>query len=320
MTGRPLLPDRLPRLRPAAPAGDGAQGGADRLPGRSTADLVLAGLGGWTVTRGEAPPLPPGPWTWSDGRSSFARRLPGEPERVLLRTDFIGSALVRPGDRSILLHDLLDEGLAGQWVVDQVAPRVLSHLGDLVIHAGAAMPADGAAILVVGPSGRGKSTLAAFLHQQGWPAPGDDAMVVRPGGGGATVRSVYPRLKLRQDSGSRLYPAAAAPSPGWKVSIDLPGPPPAAAPRLVAIFCLGGGEGAAGCRAEPLAASRTCLELVRNSYALDPADPGRAGLRLRQAGEVANAVPGFRLAYPRDYARLPEVREAILGALAGVLR
>ena len=321
--GRPLsglsaAPECGPLAPPTYPGGPDLLERPILSPDPLTVDLGLAGLGDWTLSRGHAPALPPGAWTWEDDQGTFARRLPGEPERLLLRTDFVGSALISPKDRTILLHDLVDEALAGQWLIDQVAPRLLSHLGDLVVHAGAVQPESGRAILIVGPSRHGKSTLTGFLHQGGWPALGDDAMMIRPAPAGATVRSVYPRLMLRHDSGARLYPSATASSPGGKLSIAVPSG--AADVPLAAVFCLGGREGAADCRTESLSPAQACLELLRNSYALDPADRDRASLRLRLAGTVANAVPAFRLTYPRDYARLPEVREAIRMALAAGCR
>ena len=62
------------------------------------------------------------------------------------------------------------------------------------------------------------------------------------------------------------------------------------------------------CRVTP---AETCIELLRSSFALDPVDRQRASHRLATSGAVANAIPGFRLNYPRVWNRLDEVRHLI---------
>ena len=58
------------------------------------------------------------------------------------------------------------------------------------------------------------------------------------------------------------------------------------------------------------------MALVENSFSLDPSDVSEAAKRLDAASAVARNVPMFQITYPRDYARLPEVRAAILGQVA----
>lgn len=289
--------------------------------GSQSRALGLVGLDGWTVRRAAPPPLPEGPWTWTDEDGTVARRLPGEGERFLYRTEGLGAVLVDFADRSVLLHDVgPDPALSEHWVGDQVAARILAHLGHLVVHAGGSVTPDLGAFLIVAPSQHGKSTLTAFLHQGGWPIMGDDAVIIRPSEAGVAVRSVYRRLKLRRDSWRQLYPdSAQEPPPGWKAIVDVANGgarSDAAEHPLRGIFCLAPPDGSGQCRADRLSPAQACLELVRNSYALDPTDRERAGRRLSLAGAATRQVPGFRLTYPRDFARLPEVREVIRDALA----
>jgi hypothetical protein len=84
---------------------------------------------------------------------------------------------------------------------------------------------------------------------------------------------------------------------------------------VAALFFLAPPQATGPCRVQRIAASESCIELVRGSFALDPADARQAGRRLLAAGAVANAVPGFRLSYPRDFDRLAEVRQAIRDTL-----
>ena len=81
--------------------------------------------------------------------------------------------------------------------------------------------------------------------------------------------------------------------------------------NLRAIFVLGGDDGSGEVTLRRLTASRLCMTLVGQAFALDPSDPKAAHRRLAGASAAAAAVPGFELVYPRDYARLPEVIEKI---------
>jgi hypothetical protein len=253
--------------------------------------------------------------SWTDNHGTHSAQVANAPDRLLLETEGVAWAVVDLAARSV---DLAAEAADQEaWITDQLAPRLLSHLGALVVHAGAIAGEGGRGFLVTAPSGFGKSTLTAFLHQGGWPVLGDDAAVLRVDPGGVAVRAVHRRLKLRSESWRSLFPAEARdrPEPGRKVGIDLGPPPPPELP-LAAIFCIGERAQDGLCRAEPLPPAAACLELLRNSFALDPTDRDRAARRLQAAGEVANAVPAFRLTYPRDFARLPDVRELIAATLA----
>jgi hypothetical protein len=57
------------------------------------------------------------------------------------------------------------------------------------------------------------------------------------------------------------------------------------------------------------------MTLVENSFSLDPSDLKMARTRMEKASQLAGRIPIFAISYPRDYARLPEVREAILANL-----
>ncbi len=69
-------------------------------------------------------------------------------------------------------------------------------------------------------------------------------------------------------------------------------------------------------RLEPRAA---CMALVANSFQLDIQDTARAMVNLATAARVSARVPVLSVAYPRDYSKLHEVREAILRAVGEVV-
>ena len=61
-----------------------------------------------------------------------------------------------------------------------------------------------------------------------------------------------------------------------------------------------------------LSPGEACMAIIGNSFQLDVTDRCRAADVFAVASRIAERVPVFSLVYPRDFARLPEVHEAIL--------
>lgn len=215
--------------------------------------------------------------------------------------------------------DGLPQVTIDHFLADQVFPRLLAHMGRLVIHAGAVRIGD-EALMFVGQSGRGKSTLVASFDQSGPTLIGDDAMVVSSENGQSLVRPVYPSLRLMPDSIEALMPGSVTAGPvahySSKQRIDIAGDRVASdeGRPLRAIFAIGEANSTIDIR--PLTAGQACMTLVENSFALDPSNVVQARDRLAEASTVARHVPVFDITYPRDYARLPEVRQAILDQIS----
>jgi hypothetical protein len=213
----------------------------------------------------------------------------------------------------VALCDPLPDETLEHLLLDQLVPRIRAQEGELVVHA-AAVSQDNQAILLVGDSGRGKSTLSAALAQSGWALLGDDAVSLRRDESMVRAQSLYPSLRLLPDSIAAVVGVAVPTTPTAHYTIKRrveagEGGPPS---ECRAFFLLGE-PGAAGNdisvrRASP---SELCMALIKESFALDPGDRRRAADRLAALSEIAARVPGFHLDYPRDYARLPEVCRAL---------
>ncbi len=205
-------------------------------------------------------------------------------------------------------------------LVDQVVPRVIAHEGALVLHAGAVVQ-DGSAIVLLGESGRGKSTLAASFLEDGWSLMGDDALVVSVVGEAFLGRAVYKSLRLFPDSLDTLFPvrpdltAVAHYSPKHRVTVQLDpehdgGPAP-----LQALFFLAAEPSDDRIFLRQMSIAEACMDIIANSFSLDPTDPVLAKRKLFAASALAAGVPAFELAFRRGYARLPKVHAAIRNQL-----
>lgn len=207
------------------------------------------------------------------------------------------------------------------FLADQVLPRVLAHEGRLVLH-GAAVKVGRQAIVILGDSGQGKSTLAASFAQAGFALLGDDAMVVSRRDDRPFVKAVYPSLRLLPDSIGALY--SEAPDSGSvahytpKRRIRLPVATDSGEAELATIFVIAPPAEVPTIVTERLSIAQSSIALITNSFALDPTDLKLARAKLEDASACAREVPAFAISYPRDYARLPDVRAAMLKRLEQV--
>ena len=206
-------------------------------------------------------------------------------------------------------------------LLDQVLPRVLAHRGRLVLHAGA-VEIDGAAVAVVGASGLGKSTLVAGFHEAGFHALTDDGLIVTVTDMGSTCLALYPGLRLWPSSAARLGVDSAGTLPmsgtSTKYRIPLPAAEEAQPRPLASAIILSpppDDDDVRHVTLTRLSPRDACVELLRASFQLDIGNPRRAAGHLETAAQVADRLPVYALGYPRDYSRLPEVREAILRSL-----
>jgi hypothetical protein len=127
-------------------------------------------------------------YLWLDEAGGYVTAIDRRSSRGLLwftKPDRIASwHIARP-----LMHAIKGASLRTSWTP---------------VHA-ASVARDGAAILVVGQSGAGKTSIAVACATQGWDYLGDDAVIVRAGP--PRVASLYSSARLREDTFQR-YPDA----------------------------------------------------------------------------------------------------------------
>jgi hypothetical protein len=208
------------------------------------------------------------------------------------------------------LRSEVDPATIDHLLNDHVAPRIIAHLGALVIH-GSAVEIGGKLAIFMGTTGAGKSTLAASLMKRGHRLLGDDAVVISKTGAGWVGEAVYPSLRLFPESISEVFAesvdtdAMAFYSDKRLVRADaLLAAKPVAVP-LGMIFVLTDGDD--GVSHATLRFADACMMMVENSFTLDPDDAAAAADRMAKAAGLAAAVPCHALSYPYDFAILDDV-------------
>lgn len=213
-------------------------------------------------------------------------------------------------------------------VLDQAIPRLLAQRGRLVLHAGVAALGDDRCVLIVGPSGQGKSTLTTALAASfGGSVLADDCVVITFDGDQPLAVPSYAGVRLWPDSAEALLGANVATQPVNEYSSKLRAALPAAASLrssgawpIVAILVLPTDAAEPGNPADSaelieLNAGSACMALMRNTFQLDVTDVRHVQGLLELAAQASRRLPVLELRHRRDYALLPKVTQAILERL-----
>src|SRR5438874_2497420 len=256
---------------------------------------------------------------WRIGRQrpwlSFGRRDDGYLLRFPDLADFLVSAdgtSIRACPARALPADTLRHLL-----LDQVLPLALSRRGRVMLHASAVHVPGLGALTFAGPTGRGKSTLAAALASHGGRVLSDDCVALEPHAGGVQALPAYAGLRLWPDAASRQlrrgtrdgrvahYTRKRRVNGGRLRFHRHPSP-------LRAVFLVSG-RGAAG----PAAIIRRCraserlIGLVKCAYLLDIEDREHLARAFDALAAIATSVPVLRLRVRHGHSRLAEAAEAI---------
>jgi hypothetical protein len=203
------------------------------------------------------------------------------------------------------LVEVAPEGPGDVWehrLLSTVLPLLLAERGDLVVH-GSAVDAGGRAVIFLGTSGRGKSTLALAAGSRGFPVLAEDGAVVAdglvwPGPLGVRVAADVRQALGGEDAsdGRAVVPVSRAAAPVELAALVILGErgaaltikrlaPAAAVPALVPNLIFGGSDRLS--QAFSLAVRAAARVPVYRCSLAD--DLGRAS---QQAAEVLSAVAG----------------------------
>jgi len=200
--------------------------------------------------------------------------------------------------------------------LNQVLPLAASRQPRLVLH-GSAVELGEAAVAFLGGSGLGKSTLTASFAANGYRFLTDDGLQLECAGDRHTARPSHPSIRLWDDSRSMLIPdsvdTAATLDYTSKARLLADGHVGFCdAPRRLAHVYLLADAGTDSITISPAAGREAIIETVRHSFILDVAGRETLTRHFGMVRELVQRVQFSRLAYPRRYARLAAVREAVI--------
>ncbi|MEO7199859.1 MAG: hypothetical protein ABIY56_06540 [Dokdonella sp.] len=228
----------------------------------------------------------------------------------------VAEAWIKPGGSIALWFDphASVESLR-HVVLDQILPRVLAQLGRLVLHASMATTAQGRTVVILGESGRGKSTLASAFDVGGGHMLTDDCVVINADEGKLRAVPSYAGTRLWADSLAQMYPhghAQATPVAHYSEKLrlvpDRTSDRDPHAPRAVdAILVLQEPDDEEQILLVGQSPQQACMAIIGNAFQLDLGDLRHTHHLLGLAAELARDVPVMNLHYPRDYSLLPAV-------------
>lgn len=297
----------LPELPPAG--GADPQSTFHLLPVRQAEPAVSHWVYEWLLSSGE-------PWL------SLARQERG----YLLRFAALADFLLSSDGTEIRCHPEPDVPLTTirHLLLDQVIPFAMTRRGRFVLHASAVVAPQGA-IAFLGLTGHGKSTLAACLTQQGLPLLADDCLVLQEEDGRLWGFPSYPGFRLWPESVSALFdeerPLPEVAHYTEKVRLGSTGLCKQPAP-LRRLYFLAPPEETGNAKAisiTPVSPPEALISLLQSSFRLDITDRERLRDEFECLTRIAQLSLFYRLTYPRDFAFLPAVQEAILRDLGAVV-
>jgi hypothetical protein len=203
-----------------------------------------------------------------------------------------------------------------------ITPILGNHCGGLFLHGSAVRIGAGeheAAVAFLGLSRGGKTTLAGAFAKAGHPFLTEDVIDLDCNDGSYWLRSKRSKLRLFEDSAKHLMgPKARFQNNLEKLDVEAGNLLPFAgrAAPLRQIYVLGTDHSA------PLSIKRLTLQssltvLMPHSFILDVNDKEWLRGHFLRLADLAQDIGCYALDYPRNYAELPHVIDAILANFRG---
>jgi hypothetical protein len=241
-----------------------------------------------------------------------------------LRWNGVGEFLISgDGDRITgLQHDAAQEESFQVYLLGQALSYALVRCGLEPLHA-TAIVVDGGAVVLLGSSGFGKSSLAACFLEAGHRLLTDDLLILQASSASVMAYPGPPRIKLFPQLARRFLPDAGsgvAMNSGTKKLIlrlervqSVVHPVP-----LRGIYALpapGSKVCSSAVRISVLPPGQSFLALVKNTFNNRIVSPARLERQFEAATTVAGLMPVKQVSFPRGLSRIAAVRDALLADL-----
>jgi len=218
----------------------------------------------------------------------------------------------------------ISESFISHLFVDQIFPRIVNHLFSLTLHC-CANRIENSALLFLGQTGWGKSTLGANFHVNGFEILNDDAITVRLVSNNCVAIPNYCGIRLKEDSIKEIFEPHFSASNLSSTTVEVGSKKQlsiaqthlrnALAPLPIrAIFVLNEPE---TCQNDtPYITKQTLpqatISLINFGFYLNIKSCSEMSRCLSETTLLAAKVPTYLLNYRRKYCLLNSVREVIL--------
>jgi hypothetical protein len=290
-------------------------------PSRETAQLTPQWFYEWRDTDGETYLLS------AKVRNSYLLRFPGVidflvsfPEGSTGATDTEDGT--KAGRIAVAVQYFPEAGVpeytTRHLLLDQILPRVLSHLGHLILHASAIKLENGEAVIFMGETGQGKSTLASSFYINGYPLVTDDCLLIKFVGDKVVCVPNYSGLRLYPDSHSAIFAKrqTVAPVAHYSTKERLAVAPIVSQPIPVnSIFLLTRPDidDSDIVGLEKIRGAEEIMSIISQAFLLDTKDNSVIIKQFSSASKFNSlSPPMFKLNYSCKYELLDRVRDTIL--------
>jgi hypothetical protein len=240
-----------------------------------------------------------------------------------VRWEGVGEFLISSAGHSITgrqFHEAHEESFQ-IYLLNQAISFALVKRGFEPLHA-TTVSVNGGAVVLLGESGYGKSSLAACFLDAGHRLLTDDLLILQPSLSGITAYPGPPRIKLYPKLARRFL---ANPANGTsmnsrtkKLILSLNGKGSTDPIPLKAIYTLTAPREVfrkQRVRISVLSPRESFLELVKNTFNYRIVNSDRMERQFRATSQLVDVMLVRKISYPRVLAELPAVRDAILADL-----
>ncbi|MEO8481883.1 MAG: hypothetical protein ABI634_06710 [Acidobacteriota bacterium] len=242
-----------------------------------------------------------------DERASFAEAAIHQ-DGYRLEWRGIGTVVFSPGSLRVRLWPApgVDADAATAALLHVAQPAILQALGYQTLHASAVRLATGV-VAFCGVSGAGKSTLAFALGRSpGMSQMADDALVLEIAREAILAQPLPYRARLRSES--RTFFNGVASHTRDRQPDSAPAP-------LLAVFALTQSQQSQPIELRRIGAPQAFSALLTHAHCFDESDRAGVTSMVQAYLAMADAVPVYALAYPKDFAHIRDVQMRVLEAV-----